>query len=87
MLIFNSGYPQCDGKVVSLYQKIICCTYPQLQTKSDERLSLTAEFIAGIRLLKLNALEFIYQQKIEHVRKRELRLLLKDSLFWALNST
>ena len=57
------------------------------QKKGDERLSLTAEFIAGIRMLKLNALEFVYKDKIQKIRKAELKLLMKDSVFWALNST
>ena len=57
------------------------------QKKSDERLSLTAEFIAGIRMLKLNALEFVYRDKIQKIRKAELKLLMKDSVFWAFNST
>ena len=57
------------------------------QKKGDERLSLTAEFIAGIRMLKLNALEFVYKEKIQKIRKAELKLLMKDSVFWAFNST
>ncbi|XP_037068695.1 LOW QUALITY PROTEIN: ATP-binding cassette sub-family C member 8-like [Pollicipes pollicipes] len=56
-----------------------------LQAKSDERLSRSIEFVNGIRQLKLNALEFAYEKKIQLVRKNELKLLMKDSLFWALN--
>ncbi|KAF0299676.1 ATP-binding cassette sub-family C member Sur [Amphibalanus amphitrite] len=57
-----------------------------LLKKGDERLSLTAEFVGGIRMLKLNAMEFVYKDKIQKIRKAELKLLMKDSLFWALNT-
>ncbi|XP_069691069.1 ATP-binding cassette sub-family C member Sur isoform X2 [Periplaneta americana] len=51
---------------------------------SDERLSRMNEVLQGIRLLKLYGWEFLYGQRILQTRAKELKLLDKDSLYWAL---
>ncbi|XP_063225209.1 ATP-binding cassette sub-family C member Sur isoform X2 [Bacillus rossius redtenbacheri] len=51
---------------------------------SDERLRKMNEVLQGIKLLKLYGWECIYRRKIMETRQRELKLLDKDSLYWAL---
>ncbi|XP_046390100.1 ATP-binding cassette sub-family C member 9 isoform X2 [Ischnura elegans] len=51
---------------------------------SDERLRKINEVLQGIKLLKLYGWEEVYLRKIESIRERELRLLDKDSFYWAV---
>nr|CAD7459033.1 unnamed protein product [Timema tahoe] len=51
---------------------------------SDERLRRMNEVLQGIKLLKLYGWECIYGSRILETRKRELRLLDKDAVYWAL---
>ncbi|PSN38190.1 hypothetical protein C0J52_15039, partial [Blattella germanica] len=51
---------------------------------SDERLRQVNEVLQGIRLLKLYGWEYLYGDRILKTRSRELQLLDKDSLYWAL---
>uniref|UniRef100_A0A1B6CN95 Uncharacterized protein n=1 Tax=Clastoptera arizonana TaxID=38151 RepID=A0A1B6CN95_9HEMI len=51
---------------------------------SDERLRQTNEVLQGIRLLKLSGGEMDFAQRILRTRIKELKLLDKDSLYWAL---
>lgn len=57
-----------------------------MQEWSDERLRQTNEVLQGIRLLKLCGWEMDFAQRILKTRKKELKLLDKDSLYWALMS-
>ncbi|KAG8232068.1 hypothetical protein J437_LFUL011614 [Ladona fulva] len=50
---------------------------------SDDRLRKTNEVLQGIKLLKLYGWEEIYLQQIEGIREKELKLLDKDSFYWA----
>lgn len=51
---------------------------------SDERLRQMNEVLQGIRLLKLYGWECLYGDRILHTRAKELRLLDKDSFYWAI---
>lgn len=57
-----------------------------LQDVSDERLRQMNEVLQGIRLLKLYGWECLYGDRILHTRAKELRLLDKDSFYWAIMS-
>jgi hypothetical protein len=47
---------------------------------------MTNEMLQGIRVLKLCAWESIFCSRITSARNQELRLLDRDSLYWALMS-
>ncbi|XP_046995474.1 ATP-binding cassette sub-family C member Sur [Schistocerca americana] len=51
---------------------------------SDERLRKINEILQGIKLLKLYGWEDIYASKILETRRKELFLLNKESLYWAI---
>lgn len=57
-----------------------------IQDISDERLQLVNELLHGIRLLKLLGWEEYYLKKINKVRDNEVKLLNKDSRYWAVMS-
>ncbi|KAG5347863.1 SUR protein, partial [Acromyrmex charruanus] len=52
--------------------------------KSDTRLRLLNEILQGIRLIKLCAWENLFKDRIYRTRDEELKLLKKDSIYWAL---
>ncbi|XP_012522703.2 ATP-binding cassette sub-family C member Sur [Monomorium pharaonis] len=52
--------------------------------KSDARLRLLNEILQGIRLIKLRAWENLFEDRIRGAREQELKLLKKDSIYWAL---
>ncbi|EGI61249.1 ATP-binding cassette transporter sub-family C member 9 [Acromyrmex echinatior] len=52
--------------------------------KSDTRLRLLNEILQGIRLIKLCAWENLFEDRIYRTRDEELKLLKKDSIYWAL---
>ncbi|KYM97235.1 Cystic fibrosis transmembrane conductance regulator [Cyphomyrmex costatus] len=52
--------------------------------KSDTRLRLLNEILQGIRLIKLRAWENLFEDRIYKTRDEELKLLKKDSIYWAL---
>lgn len=57
-----------------------------LQEKSDARLRLVNEILQGMRLIKLRAWENVFEDRIRRTRNHELKLLNKDSVYWALIS-
>jgi len=57
-----------------------------LQNVSDERLRQMNEVLQGIRLLKLYGWECLYGNRILRTRAKELNLLDKDSVYWAIMS-
>jgi hypothetical protein len=57
-----------------------------LQKWSDERLQKIREVFLRIKLIKLNAWEEIFIQKISDCRKKELRYLNIDAFYWTLMS-
>lgn len=60
--------------------------YLIFQEKSDARLRLLNEILQGIRLIKLHAWENLFEDRIRKTREQELKLLKKDSVYWALIS-
>ncbi|XP_025268777.1 ATP-binding cassette sub-family C member Sur isoform X2 [Camponotus floridanus] len=52
--------------------------------KSDARLRLVNESLQGMRLIKLRAWENVFDDRIRKTRNQELKLLNKDSVYWAL---
>lgn len=56
------------------------------QEKSDARLRLVNEILQGMRLIKLRAWENVFKDRIRRTRNQELKLLNKDSVYWALIS-
>ncbi|XP_058450018.1 ATP-binding cassette sub-family C member Sur isoform X2 [Malaya genurostris] len=51
---------------------------------TDERLRRINEVLLGIKLIKLNAWENVFREKITKARKQELRHLDLDSCYWTL---
>ncbi|XP_055539694.1 ATP-binding cassette sub-family C member Sur isoform X2 [Wyeomyia smithii] len=51
---------------------------------TDERLRRINEVLLGIKLIKLNAWENVFQEKISRARQKELRHLDLDSCYWTL---
>lgn len=56
------------------------------QANSDDRLRRISELLIGIKVIKLNAWEKVFKEKIECSRKTELEYLNKDSFYWTLMS-
>ncbi|XP_046482248.1 ATP-binding cassette sub-family C member Sur isoform X1 [Neodiprion pinetum] len=52
--------------------------------RSDARLRLMNEVLQGIRLIKLRAWEDLFKDRIGQSRNKELKLLDRDSFYWAL---
>lgn len=50
------------------------------------RLRLVNEILQGMRLIKLRAWENVFEDRMRRTRNQELRLLNKDSVYWALIS-
>lgn len=53
---------------------------------TDERLRRISELLMGIKIIKLNAWETVFTEKIEKTRENELKCLDKDSIYWTLMS-
>lgn len=53
---------------------------------TDDRLRRISELLIGIKVIKLNAWEKVFKEKIECSRKTELKYLNKDSVYWTLMS-
>lgn len=53
---------------------------------TDERLKKINEVLIGIKLIKLNAWEKLFNEKITTLRNKELVYLDKDSVYWSLMS-
>uniref|UniRef100_A0A336MWM4 CSON006505 protein n=1 Tax=Culicoides sonorensis TaxID=179676 RepID=A0A336MWM4_CULSO len=51
---------------------------------TDERLKKINEVLIGIKLIKLNAWEKLFKEKITNLRNNELVYLDKDSIYWSL---
>lgn len=59
-----------------------CCW----QTNTDERLQHISELLMGIKIIKLNAWEKVFAEKIQRSRDDELKCLNKDSVYWTIMS-
>lgn len=53
---------------------------------TDERLKKINEVLIGIKLIKLNAWEKLFKEKITTLRNKELVYLDKDSVYWSMMS-
>ncbi|XP_078045328.1 sulfonylurea receptor isoform X2 [Augochlora pura] len=58
--------------------------FKSVTSRSDARLGLVNEILQGMKLVKLRAWEDIFERKIAATRDEELKLLDKDSVYWAL---
>lgn len=76
-IIFMTPLQFIIGKKMSNNSKIIT-------TLCDERLRMTNELLQGIKVLKLCGWENEFCVRITSSRKKELKFLDKDSLYWAL---
>lgn len=63
-----------------------CFLHFPSQKNSDERLWRIAELLMGIKIIKLNAWEKVFTEKIQRSREKELQCLDKDSIYWTLMS-
>ncbi|KAL6445158.1 hypothetical protein ACFW04_002204 [Cataglyphis niger] len=52
--------------------------------RSDARLRLVNEILQGMRLIKLRTWENVFEDRIRKTRNQELKLLNKDSVYWAV---
>ncbi len=50
---------------------------------SDERIEITVSMLLGMRTTKLNGYESKYKERVETVRKQELKFLAKEQAWWA----
>ena len=50
---------------------------------SDERVEITVSMLMGMRTTKLNGYESKYKERVESVRKKELKALAKEQAWWA----
>ncbi len=50
---------------------------------SDERVEITVSMLMGMRTTKLNGYESKYKERVEAVRKQELKFLAKEQAWWA----
>ncbi|XP_055301236.1 ATP-binding cassette sub-family C member Sur isoform X3 [Sitodiplosis mosellana] len=53
-------------------------------SNTDERLRRISELLMGIKIIKLNAWETVFTEKISKSRENELKCLDKDSIYWTL---
>ncbi|KAL5292357.1 Sur family protein [Megaselia abdita] len=53
-------------------------------TYTDERIRKTNDVFMGIKLIKLNAWEKVFLEKIKLLRSNEVSLLNKDSVYWSI---
>ncbi|XP_030561712.1 ATP-binding cassette sub-family C member Sur isoform X1 [Drosophila novamexicana] len=51
---------------------------------TDERLKKIHDTLIGIKIIKLNAWDEVFLRKIQAARKKELKYLNKDALYWTL---
>jgi len=50
---------------------------------SDERVEITVSMLLGMKTTKLNGYESRYRERVEAVRKQELKFLAKEQAWWA----
>lgn len=56
------------------------------QECTDERLKKLNELLLGIKIIKLNAWEKVFKERIIEVRNKELKCLDRDSFYWTAMS-
>uniref|UniRef100_A0A182JDM1 Uncharacterized protein n=1 Tax=Anopheles atroparvus TaxID=41427 RepID=A0A182JDM1_ANOAO len=67
-----------------LIGKLMAANSKKTSECTDERLRRINEVLLGIKLIKLNAWESVFKDKISHARQQELRHLDLDSIYWTL---
>ncbi|XP_058056478.1 ATP-binding cassette sub-family C member Sur [Anopheles bellator] len=67
-----------------LIGKLMAANAKQASECTDERLRRINEVLLGIKLIKLNAWEGVFRDKISLARRQELRHLDLDSIYWTL---
>ncbi|KAL2915593.1 hypothetical protein HK105_204778 [Polyrhizophydium stewartii] len=94
-LISQLGWPALVGLTLLIVMgpiqdrlwRIMARIRAEVAPLTDKRVRLTQEGIQGIRVLKFFAWEKPFLQQIEDLRKKEVRLNLKKSIFLAFLST
>ncbi|KAL2915615.1 hypothetical protein HK105_204800 [Polyrhizophydium stewartii] len=95
LLISQLGWPALVGAVITIamgpVQKVLFRVLSKIREEvaptTDMRVRLTQEGLQGIRVLKFFTWEKPFLQKIEDLRKKEVRLNLKRSIAIAFVST
>ncbi|XP_058122435.1 ATP-binding cassette sub-family C member Sur [Anopheles ziemanni] len=67
-----------------LIGKLMAANSKKASECTDERLRRINEVLLGIKLIKLNAWEGVFKDKISQARHQELRHLDLDSIYWTL---
>uniref|UniRef100_A0A182LZU1 ABC transmembrane type-1 domain-containing protein n=1 Tax=Anopheles culicifacies TaxID=139723 RepID=A0A182LZU1_9DIPT len=67
-----------------LIGKLMAANSKKASECTDERLRRINEVLLGIKLIKLNAWESVFKDKILQARQQELRHLDLDSIYWTL---
>ncbi|XP_061511303.1 ATP-binding cassette sub-family C member Sur isoform X2 [Anopheles gambiae] len=67
-----------------LIGKLMAANSKKVSECTDERLRRINEVLLGIKLIKLNAWETVFKDKISQARQQELRHLDLDSIYWTL---
>ncbi|KFB49204.1 sulfonylurea receptor/ abc transporter [Anopheles sinensis] len=67
-----------------LIGKLMAANSKKASECTDERLRRINEVLLGIKLIKLNAWEGVFKDKISQARQQELRHLDLDSIYWTL---
>ncbi|ETN61558.1 hypothetical protein AND_006763 [Anopheles darlingi] len=67
-----------------LIGKLMAANSKKASECTDERLRRINEVLLGIKLIKLNAWEGVFKDKISVARQQELRHLDLDSIYWTL---
>ncbi|XP_035915035.1 ATP-binding cassette sub-family C member Sur isoform X3 [Anopheles stephensi] len=67
-----------------LIGKLMAANSKKASECTDERLRRINEVLLGIKLIKLNAWESVFKDKISQARQQELRHLDLDSIYWTL---
>ncbi|XP_049279530.1 ATP-binding cassette sub-family C member Sur isoform X2 [Anopheles funestus] len=67
-----------------LIGKLMAANSKKASECTDERLRRINEVLLGIKLIKLNAWESVFNDKISQARQQELRHLDLDSIYWTL---
>uniref|UniRef100_A0A182KBW9 ABC transmembrane type-1 domain-containing protein n=1 Tax=Anopheles christyi TaxID=43041 RepID=A0A182KBW9_9DIPT len=67
-----------------LIGKLMAANSKKASECTDERLRRINEVLLGIKLIKLNAWETVFKDKISQARQQELRHLDLDAIYWTL---
>lgn len=77
VIFYSKGY---TGKLSAVFRK-------QTAMKTDERVRLMDEIVAGVQVIKMYAWEIPFGKIIRHARKLELNIIMKSSYIRGLIMT